>query len=74
MDEVIGKGSYGRVHLASPKGDGCGLRLVKMVDKSCIGFPLLFYDEMENLRQLKHENVLRIYEIYKCKDYYYILT
>jgi serine/threonine protein kinase len=75
LDEELGKGQYGSVY-SGKKCDGSSEKFaIKLVEKKNIApkFEELIRRELENLRKLDHENVLKIQDTCDDGKYHYFV-
>eukprot|EP00826_Nyctotherus_ovalis_P024727 TRINITY_DN1908_c0_g1_i16.p1 TRINITY_DN1908_c0_g1~~TRINITY_DN1908_c0_g1_i16.p1 ORF type:complete len:269 (+),score=71.50 TRINITY_DN1908_c0_g1_i16:185-991(+) len=71
--ELIGKGAYGEIRKVMNRFTD-EIRAVKVISKSKCQKTENFADEITILRQLDHQNVVRLYEFYSDDFFYYIVT
>lgn len=75
LDEVLGKGYSCSVYKGVEKGKGLKRFAIKVIElkhfsSSCMQ---LFDREIEIHRHLKHDNIVRCYDVFKTKTHYYIV-
>ena len=73
--EEIGSGSYGKVFKAKSKKNG-ELRAVKKLNRKGMSNAdvLSIINEYHLLKQLDHPNVIKLYDMFKNDDHYYVVT
>ncbi len=71
----IGSGAYGEVRKCYVRETG-ELRAVKIIKKKALAEDerKKLKNEAEILRQMDHPNIIKLYEIFEDKKYYYIIT
>jgi len=74
--EIIGKGSFARVHLSYRIKDNAQFAIksvekAKMLEKD--RNMVCFYKEIDILRRVKHPNIIRFYELYESEDYVHLI-
>jgi serine/threonine protein kinase len=73
--KLLGKGSFGEVYLSTKKGRNRYFA-TKKIKRQIMDKPSLkkyFENEIEILKQLDHQNIVRLEEIKKTNDYYFIV-
>jgi calcium-dependent protein kinase len=77
MGKMINKGSFGEVFMATHRPTK-EIRAVKKIEKPTSARNRNqvqeFLEEFDLLRQLNHPNIIRVYEIYEDRCFYYIVT
>ncbi|CAE8626550.1 unnamed protein product [Polarella glacialis] len=74
MGKVLGKGTYGEVLLATNKQSG-QVRAIKIIAKEKVRGDIEFMkQEIQNLTQLDHPHILKLYEFYNSVDSIYLVT
>jgi cyclin-dependent kinase 12/13 len=78
-NDMIGQGTYGHVFRARVKGtdgrrleDQVALKRIRMESEK-EGFPITALREIKLLKQLNHENIVRMREIVRSKGEFYTL-
>lgn len=67
--EIIGEGTYGQVWKARDKENGLMVALKKVrLENEKEGFPITAVREIKILRQLNHENIIRLIDIVTDKQ------
>ena len=69
---LLGKGSYGKVHLGYLKGTNIQ-RAIKIIEKSKVKNVERFKLEVEIMMKLDHPNVLRLYDYFEDKKNVYLI-
>lgn len=72
--QELGRGSYGVVYQARDKFIGGPWRAVKQIRKKLIKNPNSIKNEVNNLVQLDHPTILKIYEIFEDANNIYLVT
>lgn len=78
---VLGRGSFATVKRATRKGDGSGPAevAIKCISKKAMrdddyqSFEML-QNEMDVMRQLLHEHIVRLIEVFDCASTFYLVT
>eukprot|EP00043_Microstomoeca_roanoka_P000875 m.29708 g.29708 ORF g.29708 m.29708 type:complete len:310 (-) comp10543_c0_seq1:304-1233(-) len=73
LHEQLGKGAFSVVHRCVRKTDGKELA-VKVVDKAKLKSPEDLTYEVEILKELDHDHILRLYDVVDAPAYSYIFT
>ncbi|CAE8717481.1 unnamed protein product, partial [Polarella glacialis] len=74
MGKVLGKGTYGEVLLATNRQSG-QVRAIKIIAKEKVRGDIEFMkQEIQNLTQLDHPHILKLYEFYNSVDSIYLVT
>jgi len=71
--KTIGKGAFGEVQLVEHKLTG-KVRAMKLIKKSDIADEESILNEFNTLKKIDHQNILKIFEYYSDKEYYYLVT
>ena len=73
--ETLGKGSYGEVKKIQHKTTG-EFRAMKIIKKDEVSkeYVQSLLNEIDNLKQLDHPNIVKIYEFYQDKLNFYLIT
>lgn len=74
--EKMGEGSFGKVYKVTHKQTG-QVRAMKMINKENVKYQddeKLFLKEIEVLAKLDHPNIIKVYEYFIDRDFYYIIT
>lgn len=73
----LGQGSYGEVVLVSPRADPSTDFAMKIVTKKCMKsnslMQKLFETELRIMRELRHDNIMPMYEVFQDMENYYML-
>lgn len=72
--QEIGRGAYGVVYKAREKSKNVGARAAKKIIKKQVRNPNSIKNEIENLVELDHPTVLKIYEIFEDETNLYLVT
>ena len=72
---ILGKGAFGKVKLATLKANG-EKRAVKIIDKLSLedSERVRLKYEIDILKNLNHPNIVRLYEIYESKSSIFLVT
>ena len=75
IGKAIGSGSFGEVRLCIHKETG-SQRAVKVLKKSHMDHEekAMLFNEINNLKDLDHPNILKMYEFFEDEKRYYIVT
>lgn len=75
ITSCIGRGAYGEVRKCYNRETGA-LRAVKIINKKYLEEEekAKLLNEVDVLRQMDHPNILKLYEFYEDKKYYYLVT
>ena len=73
IQDTLGQGAYGAVKKVIHKGLN-EERALKILKKSNLESVKDFLNEIEMLKTIDHPNVLKYYEYFEDKNYYYIIT
>ena len=71
LKEKLGEGAYGSVYKVQQKATGY-LRAVKAIKKKVVD-PSEFYNEIEVLKALDHPNIIKLFDCYQDKSYFYMV-
>ena len=71
LKEKLGEGAYGSVYKVQQKATNY-LRAVKAIKKKCVDSSE-FYNEIEVLKALDHPNIIKLFDCYQDKSYYYMV-
>ena len=71
LKEKLGEGAYGSVYKVQQKFT-LYLRAVKAIKKKHVD-PSEFYNEIELLKALDHPNIIKLFDCYQDKRYYYMV-
>jgi calcium-dependent protein kinase len=73
--ETLGRGSFGEVKKVQVKSSG-EFRAMKIIRKHEVSKDYIqsLLNEIEILKQLDHPNIVRIYEFYRDKQNFYLIT
>ena len=69
---MIGKGGFGMVVKGVHKITRQE-RAIKIVKKSRLADPEKFFNEFEIMKKLDHPNVIKLYEMFEDKKFYYLV-
>ncbi|MCQ2821395.1 MAG: protein kinase [archaeon] len=70
--KVIGEGAYGEVFRLQKKSTG-EFFACKQILKSKIENLQIFTNEIHTLKAVDHPNIIKLYDIYEDKEYYYLI-
>lgn len=72
--EVLGRGSFAKVHKAAKKIDGT-LYAIKVIRKKDLNREELEYvhDEIIIMRKVEHPNIVKLYEVFETSDKVYLV-
>lgn len=75
IGKKLGEGAFGEVRTCKHLESG-QLRAVKVLKKSImnINHDFMFQNEITNLKELDHPNILKMYEYFEDEKRYYIIT
>ncbi len=71
LKEKLGEGAYGSVYKVQQKYTNY-LRAVKAIKKKLVD-STEFYNELEVLKALDHPNIIKLFDCYQDKSYYYMV-
>ncbi len=73
--KTIGEGTFGKIELVEHKitGKVRAMKIIKKIDSNAAS-ELSILNELNILKQIDHQNVLKIYEYYIDTDNYYLIT
>ena len=71
LKEKLGEGAYGSVYKVQQKATNY-LRAVKAIKKKLVDSSE-FYNEIEVLKALDHPNIIKLFDCYQDKSYYYMV-
>ena len=71
LKEKLGEGAYGSVYKVQQKATNY-LRAVKAIKKKHVD-STEFYNEIEVLKALDHPNIIKLFDCYQDKSYYYMV-
>ena len=71
LKEKLGEGAYGSVYKVQQKHTNY-LRAVKAIKKKLVD-STEFYNEIEVLKALDHPNIIKLFDCYQDKSYYYMV-
>ena len=71
LKEKLGEGAYGSVYKVQQKSTNY-LRAVKAIKKKHVD-STEFYNEIEVLKALDHPNIIKLFDCYQDKSYYYMV-
>jgi calcium-dependent protein kinase len=72
---VLGSGAFGEVRICAHKISGTQ-RAVKILKKNSMeeDEKIMLFNEINNLKELDHPNILKMYEFFEDEKRYYIIT
>jgi len=75
LGEVLGRGAYAVVHEATKMEPPYQSYAVKVIQRNRLNSQDLhhFNDEVQILLDLQHVNIIRLYELYKTPDYFFLV-
>jgi calcium-dependent protein kinase len=75
IGRILGSGSYGEVRICAHRITG-SQRAVKILRKSNMDEEekIMLFNEINNLKELDHPNIVKMYEFFEDKKRYYIIT
>jgi serine/threonine protein kinase len=74
LDQVIGGGSYGKVHICHPINEATINYAVKVISKRHFSHDLdLFRSEITIMRMLHHQNLIQFIDCYENESFLYIV-
>jgi len=74
--KVLGKGSFAKVHLANYKFNGKHCAIKTIEKQKILETPkntVSFMRELDILRRIDHEKVIKLYEVYESQDYIHLV-
>ena len=74
--EELGEGSYGTVKVCQSIQNGSqrAVKIVKKKDLLTGGHKEEMFNEITNLKELNHPNIIKFYEFFEDEDNYYLVT
>ena len=76
LKKVLGKGSFGEVYLTSKQGSK-EYFATKKIDKKFASNPRAkkyLDNEINILKEIDHQNIVKLYQVYETTQYYYLIT
>ena len=77
IDELLGKGQYGKVYLTKVEGEKGVLYATKVYDRDKVDGKILYTyvnNEFKILRYLKHPNICKFIDLKRTKKHYYFIS
>ena len=76
MDKLIGRGTYGKVYLATHKlsNKPVAIKCIEKVNLKNASMVEKIFNEVQILSQLSHNNIIKLYEIFENPKYYFFVT